>query len=157
MATTIDTNANNVTIAQAMAADSTSTGGGLTKSGSGILTFTGALTYTGPTTINAGTMQINSAGTTALAAISGAGALAIGDDVVDNTLTAASINVGTLTLSAGSTLVIDAIPGGPAAAHGNVSPVPEPSTLAMLGISASGLIWSVWRRKKKTAAGGGVG
>ena len=57
----INTNGFNITIAQALLAGttnvSTGTDGGLTKSGSGKLTLTGANTYTGPTTIVNDTLQ----------------------------------------------------------------------------------------------------
>ena len=55
-----DTNGQSVTLATAL----TSSGGSLTKLGSGTLTLTGANTYSGATNINAGTLQIGSAGVT---------------------------------------------------------------------------------------------
>jgi autotransporter-associated beta strand protein len=138
----IDTNTNNVTIAQALAG---SVGdGGLTKKSAGILTLTGALTYTGLTDIQAGTLQINTGGGTALASITGAGALGIGNTT---SLTANSVSVGTLTIGAGSTLTINAIPGGPMAG-GGFTAVPEPSTFAMLAMAALGLMAAAWRRRK---------
>ncbi len=47
-----------ITIGQALLTDPVSTGGGLTKSGTGTLTLTGASTYTGNTTISAGTVLL---------------------------------------------------------------------------------------------------
>jgi fibronectin-binding autotransporter adhesin len=58
----IDSNGFNITIGQALLAGSPS--GGLTKSGTGILTLTGANTYTGGTTISDGTLQIGNGGST---------------------------------------------------------------------------------------------
>ncbi len=54
---TIDTNANNVTFANAIGNSGT---GGLTKTGTGTLTLAGANTYTGTTTINNGTLSVAS-------------------------------------------------------------------------------------------------
>ncbi len=54
---TFDTNGNAATI-QGVIADSTS-GGGVIKTGAGVLTLNGANTYTGNTTINAGTLLVN--------------------------------------------------------------------------------------------------
>ncbi len=56
----IDTNGNDVIYASAL----TSSGGALTKNGSGTLTLSANNTYTGATTINAGTLQIGAGGTT---------------------------------------------------------------------------------------------
>lgn len=75
----IDTNGNNVTFASALANTNT---GGLTKSGSGTLTLSGANSYTGGTTLNAGTLAVGN--NTAL----GTGAL--------------TINGGTLAASGGA-------------------------------------------------------
>ncbi|MFG6490639.1 autotransporter-associated beta strand repeat-containing protein, partial [Roseateles sp. BYS78W] len=55
----LDTNGQAVTLATAL----TSSGGSLTKSGTGTLTLTGANTY-GTTTISTGTLQVGNGGTT---------------------------------------------------------------------------------------------
>ncbi len=55
-------------------------------------------------------------------------------DLVSGNLTAATMRVGTLTLGAGATVTIQALPGGPQG--GDLTPVPEPSTLVMLAIGA---------------------
>jgi fibronectin-binding autotransporter adhesin len=58
----INTSTFNVTAAKALTEDATSTGGGLSKQGSGTLTLTGANNYSGATTVNAGTLSVNGAG-----------------------------------------------------------------------------------------------
>ncbi|MGD0516529.1 MAG: PEP-CTERM sorting domain-containing protein [Thermoguttaceae bacterium] len=143
-----DTQGNNVTITKALAEDPASIGGGLAKASGGILTLTGALTYTGATAITGGTVQINTPGTSALAAISGAGSLGIGDGIVASTVSANSVSVDTLTIGAGSTLVIKALSGGPSSG-GELTPVPEPSTFVLLAIAALGLVGAAWRRRNR--------
>lgn len=63
---TIDSNGFNITVAEPLLTDVSSTGGGLTKKGAGTLTLTGANTYTGETKVNAGKL-ILPATTTSLA------------------------------------------------------------------------------------------
>lgn len=58
----IDDGGFSITIAQALIEDTTSTGGGLTKSGSGILKLSGTNTFTGPTTISNGTLALGATG-----------------------------------------------------------------------------------------------
>jgi autotransporter-associated beta strand protein len=118
--------------------------GSLIKKGSGTLTITGGLTYTGLTDIQAGTLQINTGISTALANITGAGAL-----VIDNTttLSANSVAVGTVTIGAGSTLVINALPGGPEA-FTELKAVPEPGNMALLATAALAQIAFLSRRRK---------
>lgn len=53
---TVDSNGNNITIAQSLLAGTGA--GGLTKTGAGILTLTGTNTYTGATTLSAGTLSV---------------------------------------------------------------------------------------------------
>lgn len=71
----IDTQNFSATIGQDLLTDGVSTGGGLTKNGTGTLTLTGASTYTGATTIssNGGTLILSNNNTTTprLAATSG--------------------------------------------------------------------------------------
>jgi hypothetical protein len=143
----IDPNWNNLTITQALAEDSASTGGGL-ELGKGNLKLSGALTYTGETLIDDewSTLEIDSPGTTNLAAISGAGILKIGDGAVANTVNVDSVSVGTLTITAGSKLAIKPLFGG-ITAGGGMKAVPEPGTLVLLAMGALALAGIAWKRK----------
>ena len=85
----IDTQANSVTIGQNLLTDATSTGGGLTKNGTGTLTLTGANTYTGATVVSNGTLTLDNNGTSTFGKITGSSAA--GSITVNNT--------GTLLLS----------------------------------------------------------
>ena len=111
----IDTNGQNGTFAKAL----TSSGGSLTKLGSGALTLTGASTYTGDTTVQAGTLAVGSGGsvtggnvnvgTGAALAISGSGSVRPGANAyltVDGTMTLAdtgSLSTGEADIGAGGT------------------------------------------------------
>ncbi len=57
---TFDTNGHNIAVSQALLEDSGSTGGGLTKLGSGTLTLSGGNTFTGATTVTGGKLVVTS-------------------------------------------------------------------------------------------------
>ena len=58
----IDTNAFNITVSQSLLAHATSIGGGLTKTGLGALTLTGANTFTGATNVTDGSLIVDVGG-----------------------------------------------------------------------------------------------
>ncbi len=55
----IDTNGRDTEIISPLQEDAASPGGGLTKNGAGLLNLSAENTYTGPTTVTAGTLQVN--------------------------------------------------------------------------------------------------
>ncbi|MGD0651249.1 MAG: autotransporter-associated beta strand repeat-containing protein [Verrucomicrobiia bacterium] len=82
------------------------TGGGLTKSGSGTLTLTGANTYQGPTAVNAGRLIIpaSQTGTGAITVADGAALRVVGANAIP--LQPTSITLGS---STGGTIEFDAV------------------------------------------------
>jgi autotransporter-associated beta strand protein len=90
----IDTNSQNVTFATAL----TSSGGSLTKLGSGTLTLSAANTYTAGTTVSAGTLQLSGSGTLG----STSGSLTVNGGTVD--LNGTNQTVGALSGSGGTIL-----------------------------------------------------
>ena len=109
--------------------------------------------------LNAGTLQLSGAGTSGniansniLEVLDGSHAcgnvIGMGSVLIDAgaALTATSVEQNTVTIGAGATLTIAAIPGGWSACTTSISPVPEPSTWAMLMLAAMGL-GVYWRRK----------
>jgi fibronectin-binding autotransporter adhesin len=88
----IDTNSKSVTFATAL----TSSGGSLTKLGSGTLTLSGANTYSGGTTLSAGTLQLSDSGTLG----STSGSLTVNGATLD--LNGTSQGVGNFTGSGGT-------------------------------------------------------
>ena len=138
---------------------------GLQKLGANSLALDAVDSYSGPTVINSGTLELTAAGQIATASAISTAASAIfqidsGTHTVGtisglgnttllagSSLTATSVSQGTLTIGAGATLTIAAIPGGPTAGMGSISPVPEPSTWAMLLLAAMGL--GIYRRRSR--------
>ena len=68
-------------------------------------------------------------------------------NVLSGNLTVAGIKTNTLSIASGLTVNIMQIPGGLQASNDNLQPVPEPSTLVLLGINFAGLLAYYWRRR----------
>lgn len=109
-------------VANAGASGATSTGGGITKAGTGSLTLTGASTYTGQTVINGGTVYANntsgsatgtgSVAVNATATLGGTGSVAGAVSVASGGTLAPgasveSLGTGALTIGAGGTLAYE--------------------------------------------------
>ena len=69
-------------------------------------------------------------------------------NVLSGRLNAESINVNTLTIGSGAFVSIQPIAGGPLSVA--ITAVPEPSTIALLGVSAISILL-VWGRRKWAA------
>lgn len=104
----IDSNGFNVTIPKGLPEDATSTGGGLTKKGGGILELTGTNSYKGSTVVDAGTLLVNGDNSAATGAVSINNSSVLGGNgVVGGAITvgnsaklAPGASAGTLTTSA---------------------------------------------------------
>ena len=107
----IDTGDFDITIGQALLDGSG--GGGLTKSGNGMLTLTGASTYTGATNINAGSLILSGAGSISNSAeivVAPAATLQGGTFGTGQTVRGTGTLAGAVTINSGATLS----PAGPA-------------------------------------------
>jgi autotransporter-associated beta strand protein len=136
--------------------------GGLIKTGPCLLTLSDNNTYKGATKISAGTLELIVGGDIAssseienygifkvnggnhtVKAITGTGAT----EILSGTLTATSISQDILTIGSGAMLTIAPVIAG------GVTPVPEPSTLALLVAGAIGLLAYAWRRRGQKVSG----
>jgi autotransporter-associated beta strand protein len=105
----IDTTNFSITIGQPLLADGVSTGGGLTKVGTGVLTLGGANTYTGLTVVSNGALVVNgsipgSVNVKAGAAVAGNGTIAGTVTVEAGGAVSAGTSIGSLTLGASPVL-----------------------------------------------------
>jgi autotransporter-associated beta strand protein len=90
----IDTQGFAVTIAEALLENGTSTGGGLTKLGTGRLTLSGSNAYTGSTTISGGTLALGAAGSFANSSAIIVGSASSAGAVLDLTAKTGGFSIG---------------------------------------------------------------
>ncbi len=70
--------------------------------------------------------------------------------VISGQLAASSISQGTLTIGSDTMVAIAPIPSGPLAESGLVAPVPEPSSLVLVGAGVSSFLAYALRRRRRT-------
>jgi Passenger-associated-transport-repeat len=111
--------------------------GGIGASGTSLIDIQSGNASLKTIAVNKTSLNINTAALATFEVVNGAHTVGVisgnGTTQVDSgaNLTAASISQGTLTIASGATVTIQAIPGGPQG--GAITPVPEPSTLILLG------------------------
>lgn len=120
----VDTNGNNVTYASGINGSNT---GGLTKSGSGVLTLTGNNTFTGTTTVAGGTLAAGATG---------------GNQALGGTTSVVIQGGGTLLLNTGNQINNSApvfLNGGSIVANGSLTPG-QTTTVGALTLTTSSII-----------------
>ncbi|MGD0656275.1 MAG: autotransporter-associated beta strand repeat-containing protein [Thermoguttaceae bacterium] len=123
---TIDTQGYAVTFSKSVTGT-----GGLTKTGTGVLTFSSTVNYSGDTSISAGTLKFLGS-TSVVGDITGTGTLVVGNGTSSSALTADSITIGTLNIGVSTTAATSLLSDDSQSLNTDLAAVPEPSAAILL-------------------------